>query len=133
MKTLNRQTTAAFFQSADGYKELTDRWSAIVRDPALRSQLTCAHYLVYAMLRGKNWHKVITRITNRKKLDNGAAEGWIGRKALNSIVNAAGPRPLMSPFEGVVCDTALASIQALLPEYRWSSDILAMEPYRDTE
>lgn len=133
MKTLNRQTTAAFFQGADGYKDLTDRWCAIVRDPALRSQLTCAHYLVYAMLRGKNWQKALTPITNRKKLDNGAAEGWIGRKALNSIVRATGPLPLMLPFKGIVSDTALEALKASLPEYRWSSDILAMEPYRDSE
>ena len=133
MKALNRQTTAAFFQNADGYKELTERWSAIVHDPTLRSQLTCAHYLVYAMLRGKNWHKAITPITNRKKLDNGAAVSWIGRNVVHSIVRAVETRPLMTPFEGFVSDTALASIQALLPEYRWSSDILAMEPYRDTE
>lgn len=59
MNTLNKTITSFFFTSPEGYAELQRRWSEIVNSEE-KHNLTAAHYLVYAVLRGKDWRKGFT-------------------------------------------------------------------------
>ena len=59
MNTLNKTITSSFFTSPEGYTELQHRWSKIVNSEK-KYKLTPAHYLVYAVLRGKDWRKGFT-------------------------------------------------------------------------
>jgi hypothetical protein len=56
MNTLNKTITSSFFVSPEGYAELQRRWSQIVNSEE-KHNLTPAHYLLYAVLRGKDWRK----------------------------------------------------------------------------
>lgn len=59
MNTLNKTITSSFFASPEGYAALKARWSQIVNSNQ-KHDLTAAHHLIYAILRGKNWQKGFT-------------------------------------------------------------------------
>lgn len=73
MYTLNKDITRTFFQTTEGYEALEARWSQLLeQDKQLANkQLSSTHHLLYAALRGKNWHKSYTPITNAVKIANG--------------------------------------------------------------
>ena len=129
MKTLNRRITTEFFQDAGGYDALVRRWSALMRDREQRKRLTCAHHLLYCILRGRNWQAALTPPTNRRKLDNGALEGWSGRRALTTIAQWSDTTDLLAPFSGLLRNDALVRIRAVVTPFRWNEDILGKEPY----
>jgi hypothetical protein len=129
MKTLNKQITSAFFKEPDGYQRLTALWSALMQDRALRKELGCAHHLLYAILRGKNWQKGLTPISNVVKLTNGAAYGWVGRRAIRILHGNLFRQAFLAPFADVLADDALDRIRLLVPDVRWDEDPMAREPY----
>jgi hypothetical protein len=130
MKTLNRNITSEFFDSADDFAALERRWREIMNDGDLRKTLQCRHHLLYQMLRGKNWHAGLTMVTNAKKLANGAAVSWIGRLAVRSVKQDS-VDTLLAPFAGTVTDNAVIQLRDRLPECRWNENPLDKEPYLD--
>ena len=70
MNTLSKTITGAWFTSPDGFNDLEGRWSQIVNSP-LRKQLTATDHLIYAVLRGKDWRKGLSPISDRKFANGG--------------------------------------------------------------
>ena len=128
MKTLNKEITKDFFGSVDDYAKLQRRWSELMNDRELRKELHCEHHLLYQMLRGKDWRKGLTLVTNVKKLENGAL--WKVRGALG-MVKRGDLDALLSPFAGIVTDSAVIRLRERLPECKWNENPLDKEPYLD--
>ena len=89
MKTLNRSITQNFFADENGYSALQVRWADYVTKKGLDTPLNASHHLLYAVLRGKDWTKGFTKITNKVKLDNGMREDWGTYLAINSVYSAS--------------------------------------------
>jgi len=130
LKTLNKDITSEFFESGEHYTVLESRWRELMNDRELRKTLTCRHHLLYAMLRGKNWHKALTVPTNATKLANGALVSWVGRAAYGSV-RQGDIDGLISPFAGTVTDSAVIRLRERLPECKWNESPLDKEPYLD--
>jgi hypothetical protein len=129
MNTLNKNVTKEFYRNADGYQELERTWSAMVNDRELRKTLGCEHHLLYQMLRGKDWRKSITSITNKRKLENGAVWNWRGGRAIWSVRNRDDVGYLLAPFADVLAVDAIERLRALLSEYRWPENPAEKEAY----
>jgi len=69
MNTLSKAITATFFVNESGYQEIERIWKENLRNGG---KPTAGQHLAYMILRGKNWRKAFTPITNTKKLANGA-------------------------------------------------------------
>ena len=83
--------------------------------PAALALLTAAHHLLYLALRGKDWRRAFTPISNRRKLDNGAFVAWALFRALGSLHSPWNTDALLAPFEGAVTPEMLARLRELLP------------------
>jgi len=92
MKTLNRTITSSFFNSPDGFTQLKERWSELVNSEA-KHDLTAAHHLAYAVLRGKDWTKGFTF-----PKDSETPMVYIAIQQLNSY---RAPR-ILSVFDGIL-------------------------------
>lgn len=66
MKTLSKQITSSFY-SLSSYEELKTDWA----EHCQTSQVTTSELMLYQILRGKDWTKMFTPITNKVKLENG--------------------------------------------------------------
>ena len=78
MKTLNKNQTTQFFTRPEGYDELINEWKTL-KNPN-------AHcHMLYAILRGKDWRKGFTPITNTVKLTNGQQPDQAKDKAWNDL------------------------------------------------
>lgn len=64
MKTLNKTITSHFFNDQESYNKLHQRWSQIVNSEEGKT-LTSSHFLIYAILRGKDWRKLYTIPKNK--------------------------------------------------------------------
>lgn len=131
MKTLNKRITAEFFRDESGYGALVCRWSALMQDREQRKNLTCAHHLLYLILRGKNWLAALTPPTNRRKLDNGAYYGWIAHRAMAIVTRPFEPRDFLAPFADLLRDDVLDRIREVMASFRWGEDLQGKEPYVD--
>ena len=69
MKTLSKEITKDFYKNEDGYQELKTAWSAATQNKDI--ELTATDYLLYAILRGKDWTKALPIKTNSVKVENG--------------------------------------------------------------
>lgn len=133
MNTLSRKVTATFFTNADGYSALVTHWSALMQDTDARKRVTAAHHLLYQALRGKNWQKGFTDVTNPVKLANGMTPGHPARAVLPLIHSPYHEAFLLAPFAGLVTPEALARVRALLPVYQYSVNPFEEAPYHDPE
>lgn len=107
MKTLNKKITSSFFINQEtGWADLKARWKEV----GARSGCGSANAL-YAILRGKDYRKGLTPITNKNKLNNGGAHQWEGYRALRGRQLEAS----LHMFDGIVYPEVLIKIQALLP------------------
>lgn len=76
MKTLSKNITPIFFKEENKincYAEVKELWLELQKNKG-ENPLSLAHHILYAVLRGKNWGKCFTPITNKVKLENGAQE-----------------------------------------------------------
>lgn len=77
MNTLSKKITPIFFKEENKtscYNEVRELWLTLQKNDEI--QLTLAHHILYAILRGKDWRKCFTPITNEVKLANGAAPDY---------------------------------------------------------
>ena len=116
MNTLPRDITRSWFGSESDYTALTRHWSAAVRGTASRAAIGPEHHLLYLALRGRDWRRAFTPITNERKIDNGAFYDWGLHRALPAIHSEWEPDRLLAPFGGRVSREALARVRALLPQ-----------------
>lgn len=137
MNTLGKDYTRAFFaapnddsddvadtsghaveleHAAQGYRALEARWAVLM---AQRTKLGPEHHLLYAALRGRDWRRGFTPISNARKLENGGFYGWALQRALRRIGAAPKNRDamesLLAPFDGLVSAEAVRRVCALLP------------------
>lgn len=116
-------TPKDLFTSKEHYLSFISAWKHTFNDPELRKQLTPAHFLLYAALRGKDWRKGFTPCTNKNKIDNGYAPYYSAYNALLSIHTATQASMwragmLMEPFNGTLTKEMLLIIGAMLPELK---------------
>ena len=81
MNTLNKSITTTFFNSPEDYDLLQEEWANVVNSEA-KDNFQPSDYLFYAVLRGKDWTKMFTKVTNNRKL-LGDPEPW--RSAINAL------------------------------------------------
>lgn len=99
---------------------LRRHWSALVRSPRSHD-LTAAHHLLYAGLRGRDWRRAFTPISNPRKLANGGFFTWGLFRALGMLRSPSAAEQLLAPFDGLVTPDMLAQVRAGLP---------SLSPYR---
>lgn len=116
MNTLSKTVTGQFFSSATEFHTLETHWRSLINS-ASKSQLTAAHYLLYQALRGKDWRKAFTPITNQRKLANGAFCGW-GLWAALDAIHYQPTEVLLAPFGDKVTPAMLQAVRQLLPYSR---------------
>ena len=131
MNTLPRAITAQILNDNETYTVLRTHWSALMQSDR-KHELTAAHHLLYLVLLGKDWRKAFTPPTNRRKLENGAFEGWVLFRALGSIHSVVASPHLLAPFDGIVTPQILQRIRDLLPSlspYRCKPEDFSFEAY----
>jgi hypothetical protein len=114
MNTLPRPLTAKLFANPDSYLALRKHWSALVNS-SRKHELSAAHHTLYLALRGKDWRKAFTPITNRRKLENGALYDWGLFRAFGILHSKWHEEKLLAPFDGLVTTEMLQFIRTLLP------------------
>jgi len=68
INTLGRDITSTFFASPTGYDDLEKMWSERM---AAKTPTDSSLFLLYAILRGKDYRKAFSPVTNPIKLANG--------------------------------------------------------------
>ena len=116
LDALTEDMTRSFFGSNEGYVALERHWSALVNSPA-RKQLGPEHYLLYQALRGKDWRKGFTPITDHRKMDNGGFYDWGLYHALRRLHSEWAQEKLLQPFAEVVDAETLQKVRAMLPRH----------------
>ena len=122
MNTLTKRETRSFFGSDEGYTALERHWRALVNSP-VKKTLGPEHYLLYQALRGKDWRRGFTPITNRRKLENGAFYNWGLNHALRRLHSAWAEEKLLKPFAEVVGVETLQMMRAMLPKHLDSFEV----------
>lgn len=86
MNTLSKKITPIFFKEEikhNCYFEVKKHWLALQNNQDCN--LALEHHILYAILRGKDWRKCFTPITNEVKLTNGAQKDLALSRALYRI------------------------------------------------
>lgn len=109
MNTLNKTITASLLKDAASYETMIARWSGLVNDAEARESLTAADHLLYLVLRGKDWRKGFSPITNANKIAGGHKVGfgqaWV--RAISQVRNG---------YKGYFSDLLSAEAACLLPK-----------------
>lgn len=87
MRTLSKNITSRFFVEEDGYNKLQARWAQAVQSDE-RHTLEGTHHLAYAILRGKDWTKCFTEVTNERKLRGGMSPTLGRDQAMDRLYRA---------------------------------------------
>jgi len=138
-KTLNRSETEVFFKDEDGYQQLVKNWSEITNSEK-RSELRSIHHFLYAILRGKDWTKGFTLISNEVKLENGAAWSNGHYKAMQEFRSKSSLKPSdmfyhvnklpLDIFGDIFSEDVIFRLLEVLPERGTVNHYLLPEPYR---
>ena len=111
MNFLSKTITSRFFLNEDGYSTLTARWAVLAK---AKTPMTPSEQMAYAILRGKDWRKIFTPITNTVKLANGQNANAARNSALFDL-RFYPSRALSHPvFAGLLTPEAAKLIQELL-------------------
>lgn len=121
MNTLNKKVTSSFFKDADGYEKMVSLWKSIASNKDERSRLTAFDHFLYAVLRGKDWRKGLTPISNPKKIESGATvgNGQAFAYALWMVRRMATSRGVVYQglFADLLSDSAICNIASMMPVY----------------
>lgn len=69
MKTLSKEITRQFFLSEDGFNLLEKRWKSTLKSKDWEP--SALEIFFYQFLRGKNYYKSFTPVSNKVKIENG--------------------------------------------------------------
>jgi hypothetical protein len=94
MNTLGKTITTKFYKSTTGFQDIEKFWRAQI---ANGFKPTAYDMLSYATIRGKNYRKGFTPITNQVKLDNGQDPKGALKKA-HFWIRYKGPSPIFSEY-----------------------------------
>lgn len=120
MKTLSKNITKLFFKEEyqDNYYQLTkELWKELL-DSGQR--LEFSHHLLYAILRGKDWRKCYTPVTNSIKIENGQTPGSSLRRAIYDLTEGRAPyntNPYLI-FEKYITSDCRVLVRELLVDYK---------------
>jgi len=134
-KTLSRKVTATFFKpnplldSEALYDRFSRWWSAITNDKQVNKSLTATHFLLAAVLRGKNWQKGFVQVTNRTKLENGMLPSFSANRALRILNSAYCEASVLAPFGGIVDHEMLEQVRLVLAKSGYYDNVLKKHPY----
>ena len=115
MNTLSRAETAQTLIHPDTYLLLRNHWSRLMNSER-KHDLSAAQHLLYLALMGKDWRKSFTPPSNRRKLDNGAFEGWMMFRVLRLLHSRFVEDQLLAPFDGLVTPAMLDNLRKLIPK-----------------
>jgi len=116
-------TPKSLFKDKEHYLRFRSAWKQAVNNPETKHLLTAEYHTLYAMLRGKDWTKCFTSITNKNKLDNGRTpedtlistlrniNGWIKRG-----------KDLTIPFSDTITPEILSNLSLFIPSAKWYSE-----------
>lgn len=122
--TLGKSQTRPFFLSDTGYADLEARWRSLLSDPDA-CPLRREHHALYAILRGKDWVRGFTPITNSVKLANGQAADRAVQAVRHHIHSRWSVESLLAPFNGLLSPDALVLVRAYVrPKGTVSYDVL---------
>lgn len=115
MNTLGKEITRSFYMSENGFNELQERWAILFQDKAEREKLTSIHFLVYAILRGKDYRKCYTSSVYTMRCDVHRLKGLhdalsrIGNQPSDYVKAAIlrSQEQILAPFIGIVTPDVL--------------------------
>jgi len=99
MNTLSKTTTPLFYREeyrSSAFEAIQSHWKSLQDNPEV--SLTLEHHILYAILRGKDWRKCFTPITNPVKLANGMTANQAMTHALWRLNNRADAYTLFEPI-----------------------------------
>jgi hypothetical protein len=136
MTTLPNETWQAHFESKEHYLQLRQRWSWLHNSPDA-PKLKSAHYLFYALLRGRDWRKGFTMFTNEVKRANGYWGAWganVATTELKCMSVRARTGDFLAPFNGLVTLSMLKLVRdAYLSKSSYFLAGLPEEAYPDPD
>jgi len=108
MNTLGTAITSQFYVNPEtGYADITAAWKQALAD---KTPMNAGSYMLYAILRGKDWRKGISPITNHNKIANG---GYYN----SAMYNIGYPTRIPEYFAEHVKPEALAIIKQMIPSF----------------
>lgn len=134
MQTLGKKLTPGFFIDQDnGWTETQTRWKQLCKEKA---PLTSTDFLLYAILRGKDFRKGFGPTSSPTKLKNGFTEDSGLRTALSKLkensVSLERTEKGASIFAGIVNPSKLREfVLKHLPKIAVGQSLLTLEPYSD--
>jgi (p)ppGpp synthase/HD superfamily hydrolase len=108
MKTQIEGTPKEVFKDREAYLQFIKNWKQVTKtDVKLRAE----HYLLYAILRNKDWRKCFTPCKNSVKLNNGAKPHDAAFKAMYEIFSNFQIEKLLSPFKDTLTKEMLVKVR----------------------
>lgn len=118
MNTLGKAITQRFFKNESGFDLLQNDWARNWQNKEWRDSLTPTHFFLYAALRGKDWRKGFTPITNDVKLSNGQRPMQVVEQIYSDLeFIAKGKEGLIEALGSEVTCDSVAQLLKFLPLY----------------
>lgn len=111
MNKLSKSITCKFFSDSASYEALCNRWAEVFNSDE-KHQLRASHFLLYAVLRGKDWRKAFSTPSNPNKLNN--LNDFALGQALYEVSSTYYEPSLLAPFGGLVTKEMMAEVRKLL-------------------
>lgn len=113
MNTLGKQTTKRFYKTETGFEAIQQAWRQLLETGY---QPSTYDLLSYAILRGKDYRKGFTPITNEIKLANGQVVLGSLRNSLAKI-RRCGASPIFNEF---IIEETHSILKTILPSVGWN-------------
>jgi hypothetical protein len=121
MKTLSKKITSTFFKNSSDYSKLVNKWSQLINESNFKP--TGSDFLIYLILRGKNWHKAF--LPGKEMRDYKCPQGyWNATNNLNFSMQK------FNTYFGDLLDSDWKKITNILPK-SYSKNIYECDPYDD--
>lgn len=102
------------FETKEQYEQFISEWKTWIKSEQ-KHNTECYHFMLYAMLRGRDWRKCITPPSNPNKLVG--VEKWRTlRTNLNIIHNEWYNAELLAPFASAVTPEMLKTLRMTIPK-----------------
>ena len=125
--TLGKSITQTFYSNPDGYNLITNLWKQKISEGY---QPASYELIAYAILRGKNYTKGFTPITNHVKLENGMYPHGGFRMAMSKFNRVGVPEY----FKVYLVENINSLIVCLIPQEssgKWYCDYPENAPYKE--
>lgn len=136
MNTLSKTVTQSILGEG-GYEKFDAQWKSVASNSVKRLELRPVHYLIAALVRGKDYRKGFKPITNARKLAHGGSWGFkhaveeLARVGTNTPYSKVIVERYMRVFGDSLTVDQLKAFQALTPT-SLSINELPAEAYVET-